>query len=77
MDIYRCCIKLLTDIKYLKERWKGNFYPVPAHVHSHGRFIATEEKDKKLIVRYNKLSKKAGKTHPKDESGKKIIKEIL
>jgi len=48
-----------------------------AHVRSHGRLIATEEKDKKRRVRYNKLSKTVGKTHPKDESGKKIIQEIL
>ncbi len=24
-DIYGCCIKLLTDIKYVKERWEENF----------------------------------------------------
>lgn len=35
-DIYGCCIKLLTDIKYVKERWEENFYPMSAHVRSHG-----------------------------------------
>jgi hypothetical protein len=31
-DIYGCCIKLFTDVKYVKERWEENFYPMSAHV---------------------------------------------
>ena len=58
-DIYGCCIKLLTDVKYVKERWEENFYPMSAHVRSHGRLIVTEEKDEKLRVMYDQLSKTA------------------
>jgi hypothetical protein len=25
-DMYGCCIKLLTDRKYVKVRWEENFY---------------------------------------------------
>jgi len=58
-DIYGCCIKLLTDIKYVKERWEENFYPMSAHVRSHGRLIVTEEEGEKLKVMYDQLSKTA------------------
>ena len=58
-DIYGCCIKLLTDIKYVKERWEENFYPMSAHVRSHGRLIVTEEEGEKLKVLYDQLSKTA------------------
>lgn len=58
-DIYGCCIKLLTDVKYVKERWEENFYPMSAHVRSHGRLIVTEEKGEKLRVMYDQLSKTA------------------
>jgi len=47
-DIYGCCIKLLTDIKYVKERWEESFYPMSAHVRSHGRLIVTQETGEKL-----------------------------
>jgi len=58
-DIYGCCIKLLTDIKYVKERWEENFYPMSAHVRSHGRLIVTEEEGENLKVMYDPLSKTA------------------
>lgn len=58
-DIYGCCIKLLTDVKYVKERWEENFYPMSAHVRSHGRLVVTEEKGEKLRVMYDQLSKTA------------------
>ncbi|MEM2816801.1 MAG: aldolase, partial [Candidatus Bathyarchaeia archaeon] len=50
-----CCIKLLTDIKYMKERWEESFYPMSAHVRSHGRLIVTNEQQ----VLYDPLSKTA------------------
>ncbi len=56
-DIYGCCIKLLTDIKYVKERWEDNFYPMSAHIRSHGRMVVTEEKHEKQRVLYDDLSK--------------------
>ena len=58
-DIYGCCIKLLTDIKYVKERWEENFYPMSAHVRSHGRVVVTEEIGEKQRVFYDQLSKTA------------------
>ncbi len=58
-DIYGCCIKLLTDIKYIKERWEENFYPMSAHVRSHGRLIVTQENSEKQRVLYDPLSKTA------------------
>ena len=58
-DIYGCCIKLLTDIKYVKERWEESFYPMSAHVRSHGRLIVTNEENKEQQVLYDPLSKTA------------------
>ena len=58
-DIYGCCIKLLTNLKYVKERWEENFYPMSAQVRSHGRLVVVEEKDKPLTVLYDPLSKTA------------------
>src|SRR4030066_1805206 len=58
-DIYGCCIKLLTDIKYVKERWEENFYPMSAHVRSHGRIVVTKENDEKQRVFFDPLSKNA------------------
>ena len=57
-DIYGCCIKLLTDIKYIKERWEENFYPMSAHVRSHGRIIVTQDGEKQRVA-YDPLSKTA------------------
>ena len=58
-DIYWCCIKLLTDMKYVKELWEENFYAMSVHVRSHGRLIVTEEKSQKPKVMYDQLSKTA------------------
>ncbi len=58
-DIYGCCIKLLTNLKYVKERWEENFYPMSAQVRSHGRLVVVEEKDRPLTVLYDPLSKTA------------------
>ncbi len=58
-DIYGCCIKLLTDIKYVKERWEESFYPMSAHVRSHGRLIVTNEENLEQQVFYDPLSKTA------------------
>jgi hypothetical protein len=58
-DVYGCCIKLLTDIKYVKERWEESFYPMSAHVRSHGRMVVTEENSGRQRVFYDQLSKTA------------------
>jgi len=58
-DIYGCCIKLLTDVKYVKERWEESFYPMSAHVRSHGRLIVTNDENEGQSVLYDPLSKTA------------------
>jgi len=58
-DIYGCCIKLLTDIKYVKERWEESFYPMSAYVRSHGRLIVTNDENERQSVFYDPLSKTA------------------
>ncbi|MEM2169039.1 MAG: aldolase [Candidatus Bathyarchaeia archaeon] len=56
-DIYGCCIKLLTDIRYVKERWEESFYPMSANIRSHGRLVVTNEADREMHVLYDPLSK--------------------
>lgn len=56
-SIYGCCIKLLTDIAYVKERWDDNFYTMSEDVRSHGRLIVLEEPDKQLRVKYDPFTK--------------------
>lgn len=58
-DIYGCCIKLLTDVKYVKERWEESFYPMSAYVRSHGRLIVTNDDGEEQRVFYDPLSKTA------------------
>ncbi len=36
-EIYGCCIKLLSDNEWMKERWQENFYNMSQNVRSHGR----------------------------------------
>ncbi len=57
--IYGCCIKLLTDIEYVKERWNDNFYTMSEDVRSHGRLIVIEEPKKKMSIRYDPYTKTA------------------
>ncbi|MFP3984453.1 MAG: HPr kinase/phosphorylase [Candidatus Bathyarchaeia archaeon] len=59
-DIYGCCVKLLTDTKYVKERWGENFYHMSAHTRSHGRMIVTQESGgEQQQIFYDQLSKTA------------------
>ena len=58
-DIYGCCIKLLTDIRYVKERWEESFYPMSASIRSHGRLVVTNEAGGEQRVLYDPLSKTA------------------
>lgn len=58
-SIYGCCIKLLTDVEYAKNRWDENFYAMSEDVRSHGRMIVLEEKGKKLSVKYDPYTKTA------------------
>ncbi|MEM2320718.1 MAG: aldolase [Candidatus Bathyarchaeia archaeon] len=58
-DIYGVCIKILTDIKYMKERWEESFYPMSANIRSHGRLVVTNEEGEGQRVLYDPLSKTA------------------
>lgn len=58
-SIYGCCIKLLTDVEYVKERWEDSFYSMSEDTRSHGRLIVLGEKGKKLSVKYDPYTKTA------------------
>jgi len=58
-SVYGCCIKLLTDIEYVKDRWDDNFYSMSEDVRSHGRLIVIEEPKKELSVKYDPYTKTA------------------
>lgn len=58
-SIYGCCIKLLTDVKYVKDQWDENFYTMSEDVRSHGRLIVTEEPEKQMSVKYDPYTKTA------------------
>jgi hypothetical protein len=58
-SVYGCCIKLLTDMDFVKERWDDNFYSMSEDVRSHGRLIVMEEPKKQLTVKYDPYTKTA------------------
>jgi hypothetical protein len=58
-SIYGCCIKLLTNVDYAKERWDDNFYTMNEDTRSHGRLIVIQEPGKKLTVKYDPYTKTA------------------
>jgi hypothetical protein len=58
-SIYGCCIKLLTNVEYVKELWEDSFYSMSEDVRSHGRLIVLEEPKQKLSVRYDPYTKTA------------------
>ncbi len=58
-SIYGCCIKLLTNVEYVKERWEDSFYSMSEDVRSHGRLIVLDEPGKKLSVKYDPYTKTA------------------
>lgn len=58
-SIYGCCIKLLTNVEYDKERWEDSFYSMSEDTRSHGRLIVLEEKGEKLSVKYDPYTKTA------------------
>lgn len=52
-DIYGCCVKLLTESEYVKDRWEENFYMMGENIRSHGRLIVMESPDEALSVKYD------------------------
>ncbi len=52
-NIYGCCVKLLTEMKNIKDNWEENFYAMDENIRYHGRLIVISEKDGKLDVKYD------------------------
>jgi hypothetical protein len=57
--IYGCCIKLLTEVEYVKDRWNDNFYTMSEDIRSHGRLIVLEETGQPMAVKYDPYTKTA------------------
>ncbi len=58
-EVYGCCIKLLTEVEYVKERWVDNFYSMSENIRSHGRLIVLEEPGHDMSVKYDPYTKTA------------------
>jgi len=58
-EVYGCCIKLLTEVEYVKDRWEDNFYSMSEGVRSHGRLIVLEEPEQNMSVKYDPYTKTA------------------
>ena len=50
-SIYGCCIKLLTNVEYVKERGDDNFYSMSEDIRSHGRLVVLEKPGNLMSVR--------------------------
>jgi len=57
VEVYGCCIKLLTEVEYVKDQLEDNFYSMSENVRSHGRLIVLEEPKKKMTVKYDPYTK--------------------
>ncbi len=57
--IYGCCIKLLTEVEYVKDRWDDNFYTMSEDIRSHGRLIVLEEPRQQMTIKYDPYTKTA------------------
>jgi hypothetical protein len=57
-DIYGCCIKLLTGLHPVKDRWEENFYSAAQNIRSHGRlYIISDKSEGENRVCYDPQSK--------------------
>ncbi len=52
-NIYGCCIKLLTELEEVKDRWEDNFYTMDENIRSHGRVVVLREEGSPLDVKYD------------------------
>lgn len=59
IGIYGCCIKLLTDLEQVKDRWEDNFYSADENLRSHGRLIVLNEPNQPMTVKYDPYTKTA------------------
>jgi len=59
-DIYGCCIKLLTGLSAVKNRWEENFFFASQSIRSHGRlYVVTDPSIEANRVYYDPQSKTA------------------
>lgn len=59
-EIYGCCIKLLTGMRAVRDRWEENFYFASQSIRSHGRLYVVEDKEaEENGVYYDPCSKTA------------------
>jgi hypothetical protein len=57
-DVYGCCIKLLTGVHSVKDRWEENFYSAAQNVRSHGRlYVISDKSEGENRVCYDPQSK--------------------
>ena len=59
IDIYGCCIKLLTDSTRIKDEWEDNFFSANENSRSHGRLIVITDPTEPSSVRYDPYTKTA------------------
>jgi len=58
-EVYGCCIKLLTEVKQVHDKWEDNFYTMSENTRSHGRIVVMEEPGQPLNVKYDPYTKTA------------------
>lgn len=58
-SIYGCCVKLLTELDYVKTKWDDNFYTMSEDIRSHGRLIVMNEPGQEISVKYDPYTKTA------------------
>ena len=58
-EVYGCCIKLLTEVKQVHDKWEDNFYTMSENTRSHGRIVVMEEPRQPLNVKYDPYTKTA------------------
>ncbi len=57
VDIYGCCIKLLTDNAKTKDMWEDNFFSADENNRSHGRLVVLTDAGKPFSVKYDPYTK--------------------
>ncbi len=58
-EVYGCCVKLLTEVKQVHDKWEDNFYTMSENTRSHGRIVVMEEPGQPLNVKYDPYTKTA------------------
>ena len=59
VEIYGCCIKILTDSQQTRDKWEDNFFSADENRRSHGRVIVLTEPGQPLNVKYDPYTKTA------------------